>query len=690
MTALMKAQPHCGWDQVRKQVLLTKPACHEATPYMFTFLKNFSHEGLMKAIDTRIKSGCTMNKVLGKEFFVQLSAQSKDWKQPFLHLRHAVLSLAYTAEKQLHALDVKKLMGKELAQRSTKAQDLMIKFRALLDKEQLGDSSSAIENLFHQFQDHLILECLDKMKDETPESSACSLVDEIEKILGKRITAEFDGQNTAQQLPYDSDGQLVNPTQLIQTMGFVIGSSVIRGSTRATITDMKGSQVQLSVDEGDTSTSYEVSINSFLKGEWKVGKKQADVQKFTWDEFQHVRPHLNDIVNFMCVKGEVSRRLMELEIQHESSCKGLVLQTKPYKSVFTAKHYAKGKLILVPSTQKIEKKACPGSVALGTIRDIGLHLWPCYGPPKKDGLDGSFMCPFWMVKRSNKESEANVEIRKVIAEDQENNSVKIPLMYNTAPLDPSTELKLFVPKAQKEEPEALVPVGPQPKRQRGQTGSLISLWQIMAVAASSAAASDPEADAGPFTIEQRFCISYKKGAECWYPEVVSRMQENYIKLSKFDRHFVKFALGKPMDLSKGVSRSANSTLFDKLLQLRKEASEESARQQMEMPESADAQPGDHPQPKRKSKRVRSEDGCLVDPRVTIQLPELETKNEYFLSRPAKVLWGVTSKELWLELNEHNMQYMRAMVKHGEGQQQPRKKKENKVSPKSLPRKDSGV
>ena len=32
-------------------------------------------------------------------------------------------------------------------------------------------------------------------------------------------------------------------------------------------------------------------------------------------------------------------------------------------------------------------------------------------------------------------------------------------------MDASTELKLFVPKPQKEDPEALVPV-PQPKRQR--------------------------------------------------------------------------------------------------------------------------------------------------------------------------------------------------------------------------------
>ena len=197
MTSLMKTQPHADWNQVKKQVLQTKPQCHEATPYMFTFLKNFSHEGLMKSIDTRIKAHSSTSKSLGKDFFVQLSAQSKDWKQPFLHFRHAVLSLAYTSDKAFHALDVKKLLGKELAPRSAKAQDLMIKFQGLLAKESLGDSRSAIENLFHHFQDHLILECLDKMKDETPESLACTLVDEIEKLLEKRITAEFDGQNTA-------------------------------------------------------------------------------------------------------------------------------------------------------------------------------------------------------------------------------------------------------------------------------------------------------------------------------------------------------------------------------------------------------------------------------------------------------------------------------------------------------------
>ena len=167
---------------------------------------------------------------------------------------------------------------------------------------------------------------------------------------------------------------------------------------------------------------------------------------------------------------------------------------------------------------------------------------------------------------------------------------------------------------------------------RAHAGSQLWPFEFMAGAASSAAPSDSEVDSSPgFKIESHWAIVHK--LDTWYPEVVTRNGDNFIKLSKFDWKFVLFALGQPMDLSKGVARSANSLLFDKLLELRKRASEESARQQMEMPESQD-NPADPSVPKRRSKRVRVEDGCLVDPRVEIQLPELETKNEFFLSRPA--------------------------------------------------------
>lgn len=112
-------------------------------------------------------------------------------------------------------------------------------------------------------------------------------------------------------------------------MGFQVGANVIRGNCRATITSMQGSLVQLSVDEGDFCTGYEIKIESFLKGEWRVTKQKADIQKYSWENFHQFRPCSSDAINFMCVKGEVSRRMIELEMQHEASYKGLVLQTKP-------------------------------------------------------------------------------------------------------------------------------------------------------------------------------------------------------------------------------------------------------------------------------------------------------------------------------------------------------------------------
>ena len=87
----------------------------------------------------------------------------------FLALRHALLSFAYTTDIPWTS---KNYWEKMWSNAVPKAQDLMMKFQELL--ENLEDSRSAVENSFHQFQDQLILECLDKMKDETPESLACS------------------------------------------------------------------------------------------------------------------------------------------------------------------------------------------------------------------------------------------------------------------------------------------------------------------------------------------------------------------------------------------------------------------------------------------------------------------------------------------------------------------------------------
>ena len=173
-----------------------------------------------------------------------------------------------------------------------------------------------------------------------------------------------------------------------------------------------------------------------------------------------------------------------------------------------------------------------------------------------------------------------------------------------------------------------------------------------------------------FVMKPTWCLT--SGTVKWYPEIDTQGGVDFVRLSKFDRHFVKFCLQRPMDLSRGVGRSANSTLFEDLLSLRKTASVASVSAQMEMPETEvdDAAA----MTKRRKKRVRDEDVCLVDPVVTIWLTELEFKGETFPSREVKVLFGVKSKALWMELSHDNLTYMRALVQKGEGQAPARKKR----------------
>eukprot|EP00438_Fugacium_kawagutii_P002937 Skav235408 [mRNA] locus=scaffold4571:4185:4997:- [translate_table: standard] len=186
--------------------------------------------------------------------------------------------------------------------------------------------------------------------------------------------------------------------------------------------------------------------------------------------------------------------------------------------------------------------------------------------------------------------------------------------------------------------------------------------------------SDADGRDETFSIERHFCIVHQGNK--WYPEVKQQGNRDFIKLAKWDRNFVKFALGMPMDLSKGVARSANSTLFEDLLTLRRNASVSSVTQQLEPPnlENESNQEGR----RKKKPKVRDGDKCLVDPVITIKLPELEHNGEWFPSRPALVLFGVQSKELWIELRSDNLAYMKCLVKKGVGHVKPRKKR---TSPK---------
>ena len=162
----------------------------------------------------------------------------------------------------------------------------------------------------------------------------------------------------------------------------------------------------------------------------------------------------------------------------------------------------------------------------------------------------------------------------------------------------------------------------------------------------------------------KFCVANTKDDSHGRP---------YIKLSKFDRSFVYFCLGKGMDLEH--QRSANVQGFDALMQRRKAASVQAVHRALET---------EHSQGKKR--KVREEDKELVDDHVTIELDELTANDGRICGGyGARVLWGLDSSTLWLELTEANMDFMRAMVRAGQSDRGKTKAKNTAAKGKPSPK-----
>lgn len=172
------------------------------------------------------------------------------------------------------------------------------------------------------------------------------------------------------------------------------------------------------------------------------------------------------------------------------------------------------------------------------------------------------------------------------------------------------------------------------------------------------ASGDEAADAQGmgFTVSQLWCISYGRSVK-WCPDTKEVQGHTFVRLSKFDRALVRFALGKGMNMRKEVARSANVQMFDVLLNLRRKASTEAAERAMQMDEAGS-----------KKQRVTEQHRALVDEVVTLRLPELPAADVHPVSRgvfECKALWGLQSGDLWIELLPQNLVWFRDMIRLGQ-------------------------
>ena len=163
--------------------------------------------------------------------------------------------------------------------------------------------------------------------------------------------------------PYGTEGH-VGATQMMKELGFQEGASVVRkkDKVKGFITGINDSEVSVQVEEGlEEQGEYTVSSQEFLNGAWKQVKSKHQVPvAIQGDAIMKHTAQQSLEVDQAILKGQVMNELKDFERKQEGVFKGLKLTFRPIRNVITCDAFAKGKLILVPMTTKIDFKEKPG------------------------------------------------------------------------------------------------------------------------------------------------------------------------------------------------------------------------------------------------------------------------------------------------------------------------------------------
>eukprot|EP00439_Symbiodinium_sp_Y106_P081249 s52_g20.t1 len=179
--------------------------------------------------------------------------------------------------------------------------------------------------------------------------------------------------------------------------------------------------------------------------------------------------------------------------------------------------------------------------------------------------------------------------------------------------------------------------------------------------------SEPE-DVGnedqPVLIYKATCIKGPGLRSPWMPAVQTVSGVEYVKLVKWDRDLTLFCTGQPMNLhtkAKKPLNNINVAWFEEMKTLRQQACDSAVKKVILEAAEAEGKP-----PPAKIRAAQAEDEFLVGGSVVLDVPDIYNKdNEDEVVEPGRqlrVLWGVKG-EIWVELTEANLRYVRQAIRH---------------------------
>eukprot|EP00439_Symbiodinium_sp_Y106_P082018 s1148_g21.t1 len=185
----------------------------------------------------------------------------------------------------------------------------------------------------------------------------------------------------------------------------------------------------------------------------------------------------------------------------------------------------------------------------------------------------------------------------------------------------------------------------------------------------------------PIAIFKATCIRGPGLKAPWMPAVQTIGGIEYIKLVKWDRELTMFCTGKALvfggDGSKKPAHNINVRWFEDTCILRQHACDAAVKRVI-----IEAAQAEGKEPPAKIRQARPEDEFLIGSSVMIDVPEIHDENNEMLeeARQLRVLWAVKG-DLWMELTEANLRYVRHAIKQSEPHVQNRSKRSAKSSPK---------
>ncbi|CAJ1418219.1 unnamed protein product [Effrenium voratum] len=456
-----------SYQELRAQVLRSKPSCTAAIPFIFTFLRKYSGGSSAEALNETEQAirmfGVSSQRELGADFWDSLGRDMRGGA-PLLRLRHALLRAAIIKpERGIASADARRLSSVAFKELALQCDWLMVEMRSLL-ATYLANVDKELDVLkeLYDFEMTVVSVALGKKSKDakqalphTIEQAAQAFVEKVALLKQVTISKQWVA-HTASPEPsslasassskdagvmrsYDAGGRLQSPSGLARECGFTEGMHILRkgDGTVAQVVQFEESHLVVAVN----GQLRRVEAGSFTRGEWTKHTPKAQV--VTLDHMANpAGGHADFLVQLM--KANILQAIHELQ-QENGDTEGLSVHLKPCKRVVAEQDYKKKCLKLVPVSTKIECKPVGSASGQGTpmgelVPGMEFSILPWVVIPK-DGTAGA-VCPFFFVQPTTTQEESNMELVTIKA----SNGMDIPLLRNFVAIQKGDDLKVHKPK----------------------------------------------------------------------------------------------------------------------------------------------------------------------------------------------------------------------------------------------------